>query len=301
VSATALQTLGTCPHRYMLRYVLRVRPPDDPMPAPDEWLRPAERGSLLHAVFEETLREAAASGVACDDPAFTPLALDILQRHAAAWRARVQPPGVAVHDAEMAALRQDVLAFAAMVREDEPKSLALEHVFGLGGMPPVEVPLPDGSVLLLSGAIDRVDEQDDGTLVIIDYKTGSTQPFQGKKDPFAGGRRLQHALYAAAAERIFGRPVARAEFHFPTRRSENHRARFDARSMAGGLAVVADLLEMVRNGWFVPTNEAEDCKWCDYAAVCRAAAGPYGRVESPLAQWARNVDDEAMSVLRRLR
>jgi hypothetical protein len=301
VSATALQTLGTCPHRYMLRYVLGVRPPDDPQPAADEWLRPDERGSLLHAVFEETLRSAASAGTACDDVAFTTLALDTLTRRAAALRELVPPPGAAVHDAELAALRQDILAFVSMVRSDAPRHIALERVFGRDGEAPAEIGLPDGSVLHLSGAIDRVDQLDDGTLVIVDYKTGSTQPFEGRKGAFAGGRRLQHVLYSAAAERLYGRQVVRAEFHFPTRRSENHRVRYDQRAMAGGLAVVAELLSMVRNGWFVPTNDADDCRSCDYAPACRATTESYGRVDSPLAQWARNVDDHVMSVLRRLR
>ena len=58
VSATALETLGTCPLRYLFRYGLRVRPPDDPTYEPDRWLDPRERGTLLHRVFERALREA---------------------------------------------------------------------------------------------------------------------------------------------------------------------------------------------------------------------------------------------------
>jgi ATP-dependent helicase/nuclease subunit B len=301
VSATALQTLGTCPHRYLLRYVLRVRPPDNVEYSPDRWLRPNERGSLLHAVFEETLRTAQQRAVDYNDDEFTSLALDTLQQRSAALRNSIPPPGQAVEHAELEALREDVLAFVAMVREHTPRHIALERVFGRSGEPPVPVPLPDGSTLLLIGAIDRVDELQDGTLAVIDYKTGSSAQFQGRDRPFSGGRRLQHVLYAAAAEHLFDRRVSRAEFHFPSRRSENFRARFDARALSGGLDVVAELLSMVGNGAFVPTNVADDCKYCDYAAVCRATVNAYGHVDSPLAEWARHVDDEALDVLRRLR
>jgi ATP-dependent helicase/nuclease subunit B len=301
VSPTALQTLGACPHRYLLRYVLRVRPPEDSEYSPDQWLRANERGALLHAVFEETLKAAQLHGIDYNDDAFADLALGTLRQRSAALRESIPPPGRAVEDAELEALREDVLAFIAMVREHAPRPLAMELVFGRDGKPPVPVALPDGSTLLLSGAIDRVDELDDGSLAIIDYKTGSSAQFQGRDRPFSGGRRLQHVLYAAAAERLFDRRVSRAEFHFPSRRSENFRARFDARALQGGLDVVVDLLSMVRNGWFVPTNVADDCRWCDYAAACRVTVSAYGRVDSPIAEWARHVDDDALDVLRRLR
>ncbi|MEO5510165.1 MAG: PD-(D/E)XK nuclease family protein, partial [Longimicrobiales bacterium] len=56
VSSTQLQTLGTCPHRYLLRYVLHIRKPEDPDTSPEQWLSALEKGSLLHAVFERSLR-----------------------------------------------------------------------------------------------------------------------------------------------------------------------------------------------------------------------------------------------------
>ncbi|HSJ23534.1 MAG TPA: PD-(D/E)XK nuclease family protein [Longimicrobiales bacterium] len=300
VSATALQTLGACPHRYLLRYVLRLRQPDEP-PAPDQWLRPGERGSLLHAVFEEALRTAAGDGVAYDDDAFLDLALRILLRLIDELSETSPPPGHAVRDRELEELRADVRAFVAMVREDAPRPIALELVFGRDGAAPVEIPLPDGSHLLLAGAIDRVDELDDGTVVVVDYKTGSAGPFQRRSGPFDGGRRLQHVLYAAAAARILDRSVERAEFHFPSRRSQNHRVRHDVRRLDGGLDIVADLLSLVREGRFVPTNVADDCRFCDFATICRASVDGRDNVVSPLADWARQADDEAVDVLRRIR
>src|SRR5690606_3251232 len=48
VSSSRLEWLGACPRRYLLRYVLNVRPPDDPELEPDRWLSPRDRGALLH-------------------------------------------------------------------------------------------------------------------------------------------------------------------------------------------------------------------------------------------------------------
>lgn len=300
VSASALQTLGTCPHRYLMRYVLRIRPPDDRDPTPEQWLQPMERGSLLHEVFEGTLRQAGDDDVAFDNPAFLELALRLLDDAVAATRERMPPPGSAVFGEEVRSLREDVLSFVAMVREEAPTVLALELAFGRKGAEPVEVTLADGSVLRLTGAIDRVDDAGDG-LVIVDYKTGSSFAFSRRSGTHDGGRRLQHVLYAAAAERIFDRPVLRAEFHFPTRRSQNHRARYDGRALREGLPVVDALLGLAREGWFVPTQDAGDCSWCDYASVCRVRVDDYGGVTSPLAEWARESDHEAAEVLRRIR
>jgi hypothetical protein len=303
-SPTQLETVGACAHRYMLRYVLRVRPPDDPELSPEQWLPPREKGSLLHAVFERTLRSATESGIAYDAASFEQLALGVLDDEVAALRELLPPPGAAVFERERRQLREDVLAFIAMTRDDAPRVIALERVFGRGGAngePPVELALPDGSTLPLTGAIDRIDELDDARLVVVDYKTGSSFRYGAGTGVFDGGRRLQHVLYAAAAERLLGRPVARAEYHFPTRRSENHRARYDARALRDGLAIVTDLLELVRRGWFAPTNEPADCRFCDYTAACRVRIDPYGKVTSPLAEWSREADGEAFDLLRRVR
>lgn len=301
VSATQLQTLGSCPHRYLLRYVLRVRTPDDPDTAPERWLPPLERGALLHAVYEGALRRADADDLALDDVAWEAATLEILDRFIARYRALLPPPGEAVFELERERLREDVRAFVAMAREDGRRFIALERRFG-PGHEDVRIALPDGSSLGLQGAIDRVDQLADGRLVVVDYKTGSSLRFGGQTGVFEGGRRLQHVLYAAAAERLFGRTVARAEYQFPSRRSENYRARYDrGRLVDDGLGLVTDLLDLVHNGWFLPTNVADDCRFCDYASVCRVQVDGYGKVASPLADWSRESQGPAADVLRRVR
>jgi hypothetical protein len=300
VSATQLQTLGACPHRYLLRYVLRVKKPDDPDLSPEQWLPAMEKGSLLHALYEQALRRVLDDDLDLDSGEFEGVVLELLDHHVAEYRELLPPPGDAVFALEREQLRDDARAFVAMVREDGRRFIDMERVFG-PGHDEVRIGLPDGATLGLRGAIDRVDQLADGRLVVIDYKTGSRFRFGGGSGVFEGGRRLQHVLYSAAAERLFGREVARAEYQFPSRRSENHRARYDRRQMADGLAVVTELLDLVRNGWFLPTNTADDCTFCDYAAACRVRVDPYGKVDSPLADWSRESQGPATDVLRRVR
>jgi hypothetical protein len=299
VSSTRLETLGACPHRYLLRHVLGIRPVD-PELSPEQWLSPAERGRLLHAVFERALREVAPD-VDLDSDTFLARTLALLDDEVERRRDLVPPPGAAVLAAEYERMRADVRAFVAMVREDARPRVELELSFGRDGRGPVDITLPDGTSLRMAGAIDRIDELPDGSLAVVDYKTGSSLRFGGRHGPWDGGRRLQHVLYAAAAERMLERTVSRAEYHFPTRRSENFRAYYDAQQLRDGLAVVVELLDLVRSGWFVPTNDVEDCRWCDFAAVCRTSVDAYGKVASQPAEWSRSADAEAVDVLRRLR
>ena len=301
VSSTQLQTLGTCAHRYMLRYVLRVKKPDDPQLSPEQWLPPMDKGALLHTVYERALDTVMKEGVDIAGQEFDALVMEILDVEIDAMRTRVPPPGGAVFTAECDALREDARAFIAMVREDGARFIALERKFGRESIDAVPITLPDGSVLYLGGAIDRVDRTDDGRLVVIDYKTGSSIRYGGRSGTYDGGRRLQHVLYAEAAKRLFDADVVRAEYHFPSRRSENHRARYAVEDLRDGLGLVTDLLEMVTRGWFVPTNQADDCRFCDYAAVCRVQLDPYGKVDSPLAEWSREAAGEPADLLRRIR
>lgn len=301
VSPTQLQTLGACPHRYLLRYVLRVKKPDDPQLSPEQWLPPMEKGALLHAVYERSLNAVLNDGIELGGDAFEERVMAILDDEIEVMRAQLPPPGGAVFAAERAVLREDARAFVAMVREDGPRFIALEHRFGRDSVEPVPITLPDGSTLYLGGAIDRIDRTADGRLVVIDYKTGSSLRYGGRSGTYDGGRRLQHVLYAEAAKRLFNAEVASAEYHFPSRRSQNHRARYAQSDLRDGLGLVSDLLELVANGWFVPTNASDDCRFCDFAAACRVGIDAYGKVDSPLADWSREAAGEPADLLRRIR
>jgi ATP-dependent helicase/nuclease subunit B len=296
VSASRLEALGTCPRRYMLRYVLGIWPPDDPDMQPDRWLSPLDRGSLLHAVYERALQFARDQHCGVQEQAFERIALDVLDREVAYWRQAVPPPGRAVYDVEVAGLREDLLSFVQMVRGAAGEWIALERRFGRDAEEPVELVVPGGPIRI-AGAIDRVDRLKDGGLVIIDYKTGSPYGYSRRTGLYNGGRRLQHVLYAAVATKLFGEPVVRAEYHFPTVKGKNHPAPYDVAELSGGFEVVDRLLDLVARGHFHPTDDPDDCKFCDYAVVCRADAGG-----SPPASWAKQATEvEELHVMRELR
>jgi ATP-dependent helicase/nuclease subunit B len=282
VSASRLQALGACPLRYLHSSVLGVRPPDDPEMDPDRWLDPLRSGALLHGVFETTLREVASRGLAVGDAGFEALALEALARGIVVMRAEMPVPGEGALQRQTATLRNDVRSFVRMVRQRGAPWIALELKFGLANDEPVVIEVTGGG-LRLCGAVDRVDEDLRG-LSVIDYKTGVAREF-GASGTFHGGRRLQHALYALVAEtRLRGRVVS-GEYHFPTMRGQNEVVVFDRLRMAGVHELLGLMLDGVAEGRFVPTDSADDCKFCDFAEVCRARDAGYGRTESPLAEW----------------
>ncbi|RMH15093.1 MAG: hypothetical protein D6701_10390, partial [Gemmatimonadetes bacterium] len=102
VSASRLEALGTCGLKYLMRYVLRLRPPDDPEFEPDRWLDPRARGGLLHAVFERALRVAGERGLGFADDAFAALALETLVEEAREVEREIPPPSAGVRARELA-------------------------------------------------------------------------------------------------------------------------------------------------------------------------------------------------------
>jgi ATP-dependent helicase/nuclease subunit B len=295
VSPSRLEALGTCGLRYFYRYVLGIRPPDIPEFDPEVWLDPRNRGSLLHEVYELALKDARNRGVEVLSSEFESLALEHLQMACFKWRGLVPPPSTTVYERECADLRADVVAFCSMCRDDGARWTDLELSFGTEDKQPVLVPLLGGRIKL-QGRIDRVDETDNGELVVIDYKTGSAGPYKGAS--FDGGRRLQHYLYAIAVEQLLGRKVARMEYRFPTARADNTIVGYEISELGAGREVISALLDNVAAGRFLPTDDRDDCRFCDFRTCCRVATVKNETV-SPLAGWARNlapVPDEYRAV-----
>jgi len=291
LSASRLEALGACPLRYLQGVVLGLRPPDDPELDPDRWLDALHRGSLLHGVYERSLRSARERGVELEDDAFEALVLEVLDQGVRRLKDELPVPGEGTLHREMVALRNDARAFVRMVRGTGAPWVALELRFGLAGDEPFQL-ATDRGTLRLRGAIDRVDEDLEGVHVI-DYKTGAPRNFAGT-GPFHGGRRLQHALYALVAERRLGGEVTTGEYHFPTLRGEHRRFAFDATERAGIDGLLDLMLDMVRDGHFVPTDDADDCRYCDFGAICRVRTGGYGNLESPLADWSKEHSSTAL-------
>ena len=293
ISASSLQLLAACPLAWLYRHAMRLRPVEDAEYDPAAWLSPLDRGSLLHTVYERFAREWMARQDQLRSPEAERAVVDTARAVFAEWERKVPAPGADAVATEWDFVRRSALSFLYMER-DATGAKWLECEMELRGADrrPV-LRLPDGSQLSVWGRIDRVDRRDDGTLIVIDFKTGSTRAFavDGRGGPFRGGRQLQSGLYALAAEQLLGATVAGFEFRFPTPKGENHVARHDRALLDAAPALILDLLRQVERGEFLPTMDSQDCSFCDFRDICRVRDGEWHTVHSPRAEWAERIGE----------
>ena len=79
------------------------------------------------------------------------------------------------------------------------------------------------------------------------------------------------------------------EYHFPTRKGEMRIIPFGRVSLARGWQVLQSLLEIASSGHFVTTDDTSDCRFCDFASVCRVADQGYGTMKGERVLWAKEV------------
>ncbi len=274
-SPTALETYATCPYRYFVRQVLHVHA----VPEPGEALEmsPLDRGNMVHRILEDWVREGQASG---DWPAFVQNQ-DRLTAIAEAEFERTGQSGLSGLPVTWALVRSEVTEDLARIVELEQdrarlgyRPLSVEQGFGTEN--PIELPLRDGTTLLLRGRIDRVDRGPDG-LVAIDYKTGRASKDAGA---YRSGQALQLPIYIQAAAGEMAEPTERisAEYFYAT-----HKGNFE-RSGIDGADVFADdlfwdtletITDGVRAGRFPPypgdaagNRPRPNCQFCDYVDLC---------------------------------
>lgn len=127
-----------------------------------------------------------------------------------------------------------------------------------------ELPFDDDVVVV--GAIDRVDADDDGALHVVDYKTNRRARSRAQvRDS------LQLAIYALATEELYGslpRTVA-LDFVVPGLEVRVGVEDMDLGAVPGRLQAVA---RRIREGEDTPTPHRL-CDWCDFRAICPAWKG----------------------------
>ena len=148
--------------------------------------------------------------------------------------------------------------------------------------------LPDGQTLLTHGRADRVDEMPDGSLRVVDYKTGKATRYgrNPKTGAITGGRQLQPGIYVAAVAALTGIPVSSFEYRFPTEGGGNEIVPYTRDELASVGEIVSSLLAHVRAGEFIATVDADDCGYCEHQSICRAGRGRFYKTSSQRAEWA---------------
>jgi putative RecB family exonuclease len=238
-----------CPLMFRLRVVDRV--PEPPSPA-------ATLGTLVHAVLEELFN------------------LPADQRTPESAHAALEPRWrqMLANDPPLALLHSDDRAEAAWLDEGRSRLTTYFTLENPARLEPdsreefVEYQLPDGP--LLRGVIDRVDVAPDGSIRIVDYKTGKTPP-----ERFAAKEQFQMRFYALLVERLRGRRPALLQLLFlrdggtivlhPTQ-ADLEKVELEVR------ALWDDITAAARSGEF-RTRTSKLCDWCSFKELCPEFGG----------------------------
>jgi RecB family exonuclease len=279
VSASRLECYPSCPHKYFLKYVLRVEPPEDAVVEPGIWLDAMTRGSLLHDFYHRFLADLARRGEHPDPTKHLAEGVRVLDACIADVRRRIPPPSEAVFRLEVEHLHRSVQVFLAGEATERATNrpghfevaFGLEPAGDLGTPTPITITLPGGTIAL-RGKIDRIDQlPQPHAWEVWDYKTGSARSY-ARQAYTDGGTHFQHALYAVVAQQLLRRSVdpqatvVGSGYLFPTEKGTGEAIRRDPARAPEALAVLDQILDLIRDGVFLGTEAW--CESCDYAPVC---------------------------------
>jgi ATP-dependent helicase/nuclease subunit B len=308
-SPTRLERWASCPHRHLVEDILRAAPVENPEDV--LMITPIDKGNLVHEALERFLE--------------TVVALPPEQRPApsVAWTSvdleRLLQIGSALCDSYealgktgrrifwkrdrrriLADLERFLVVDSARRATDGTRPFAVELAFGFDGeLAPVPFALPDGRTLHFRGRADRLDLANDGTLHVVDYKTGKSDRYKvlSESEPVVRGTMLQLPVYGLAGRMLHGRddaPVV-AEYWFVTSRGRFERKgyRITDDVLDRARAVLGTIVTGIEGGAFPPhpaamksTSIFIDCHVCD----------PDGLGTVELRQhWERKRQDPAMA------
>lgn len=294
-SSTALQLYASCPYRFFLNAVVRLRPREESHQIED--LDPMQYGSFVHEVqfrLLTRLRDEDRLPLRADtlDVARERLA-EVLEEVAQRYRDELAPTVEQVWDDNIARIRADLVEWLRLMSEETDWTpWRFELSFGLGSRTGRDqedsrdeaVQLP--GKLQLRGSIDLVERRADGALRATDHKTGRKRSQAGLV--IGGGETLQPVLYALALEQMFpGTHVASGRLDYCTSNGDfaSVETPLDEVARQAAELTATTIGDALRTG-FLPMApiEARTCEWCDYLPVCgpgahrRAARKPAERL-----------------------
>jgi len=257
LSCSGLETYAESPYRFFLEYILGARRPEEVERDPLRWLDPAQRGILLHEVFQAFAFWLKEEKEMPDIKRQREVIEDILDRMVERHKEIVPVSGSTAYVSEVGSLKRDIEVFLDVNSKLEFPYL-VEYEFGYGENKPVYICIADGSCIRIKGKIDRIDIDRDGSLNVWDYKTGSAYSFES--DGYIDrGRQIQHVLYARVAEKVLGKPCKVCGYILPTEKGISSgkgpvfkRDPGDNKRWQEGLSLMLDL---ITEGIFIISDE----------------------------------------------
>ncbi len=284
-SPTRLERWASCPHAHFVLDILKVSPIENP--EDNLAITALDKGTLVHEILEAFIAEVLERPADEQSGPFDPWTADDRARLQAIGQARcdaAEERGITGRPLFWRRDRRRILADLHLFLDADERHraarqtvpVAVELGFGFDGLDAVSVPLPDGRTLRVRGRADRLDRAVDGTLHVIDYKTGSYgDSYKGlcEANPVAGGTKLQLPLYGLAGRLAEASPDApvRAEYWFATSKGSFTRVGYDVTDevLAVTSATLGTIVEGVEAGVFPPHPDGTGtffyiaCEVCD--------------------------------------
>ena len=249
LSPSRLADFQACPRRYQYASVERI-----PQPA----TYATAKGRFAHYVFEHLFLLPAEERTIDQarkfiDPAIGAILTDDVRRD------------IAMDDSLLATLLEEmseiITTYFAM---EDPRLVNAEGIELRLGENVDETPL--------FGILDRLDRDDEGNLVIVDYKTGSLPNRNYDSHTFANAE-----LYAALCREKLGETPVKIRLLYVAKGEAIERPVTDVVVKARAASAVSAwerIKRYYRDGDFPATPSSNTCRFCSYKDLCRANGVP---------------------------
>ncbi len=240
-SPTALDNFFSCPRKFWLSNVLGIPEPDETDPF--EVISAKANGTLAHAIMEET------GGTDVSEDDFIKLSEEAFDRYIAE-----NPPLIAEN---VEAVKEQFIDMMETAYEMDPhREIALQEE---------DIHCVHESGVKLHGFPDRVEKLDDGSYLIVDFKTGRSLSHKENDIETC----LQILIYSYLMEKM-GYKVSGGEYRY-LRLGQTVTCKYDNEMKELLNERLNKFKECMLNGQFpipVIDNENDPCHFCKFGPVC---------------------------------
>lgn len=204
-SASRIESYIQCPYKYYVSQILEIEEKKDPALGIDPLILGNIYHRILEIVFEKT-----------QDPQSLDLLIETLEKESPkvfekAEKEEAFRPSKLWDIEKIEIVEKLKLTIEALHSESRLWTpIGLEQKFGFDDQPNLKLKL-DQRTIDMRGYIDRVDQNEQGDLRIIDYKSGSSH--QSQKD-LENGTRLQLPIYGLVAQEALGLGSVKEGFYW---------------------------------------------------------------------------------------
>ncbi len=276
-NATQINDYGICPFRFFGRHVLAL----GPMEQPAEGFAASQLGTAYHRILEDVYSSLREKGIQITPEVIAAVREIAEQAGEAALERMVERRELRKSSLwvfEKNEIKKRIIRLLEKESdwnaENPAKPAHFERAFGKSGEKPLLI-RDEAEEIKICGVIDRIDEREDGC-VVIDYKTGRTPIHYNEA---LDGRNLQLPIYMMAAIQVVapGARVASAYYlHINSRKRGSELPHKDNPGLTVETMIehaekrIRDYARNARKGRFpVSPNKGRCPNYCEFEVMCR--------------------------------